>query len=301
MRPLVGERGNPDGAAGARAGTRRIVPAAQQTIVLEPGRANRRYYREIWEYRELLAVLAWRDITVRYRQAVVGIAWALLRPFLTIVIFTLIFGRVADLPSAGSTPYPVMVYSGLLPWFLFAAVMGDGSNSLVNNSNLIGKVYFPRLIVPLSSAVVALTDFCVSFLVFLGLLVYFQFLPSMGILLLPVFVVWAILAALGPALLMSSLNVKYRDFRQIVPFLVQFGLYVSPVGYVSAVVPDEWRLLYSLNPVVGAIDGFRWCILGDQAGIYLPGLALSGVSALVLFVSGLSYFRATERSFADVL
>jgi lipopolysaccharide transport system permease protein len=272
-----------------------------QTLVLEAGASNRRYYDEIWNYRELLAILAWRDITVRYRQALVGVAWALLRPILTLLVFTVIFGRIAKLPTEGSVPYEVMVYSGMLPWFLFSAVISDASNSLVNNANLIGKIYFPRLVVPLSSVVTALVDFCINLILFVGLLWFFGMIPSWRIVFLPVLVIWAVLAALGPALLMAALNVKYRDFRQIVPFVVQVGLYISPVGYASSIIPEGWRLIYSLNPVVGAIDGFRWCLLGDQVDVYLPGMAVGAVVLILFLFVGLRYFRQTERGFADVL
>lgn len=279
---------------GGPAGTERV-------LVLEPGRTTRHYWADVWEYRELMIVLAWRDISVRYKQALVGVVWALLRPLLTMVIFTLLFDRLAGMPSVGGAPYEIVVFAGMLPWFLFSAIVADASNSLVNNANLIGKVYFPRIAIPLSSAVVATVDFFIGFVLFLGLMLVLGYRPSPTIALLPLFVGWAVVAALGPALLMAALNVRYRDFRQIVPFVVQFGLYVSPVGYVSSVVPDGWRLLYSLNPIVGAIDGFRWCVLGDEAAPWLPGMAASGAVALVMLAVGFAYFRRTERSFADVI
>lgn len=277
------------------------VVTPDRTTILEPHAASRQYFQDVWIYRELLVVFAWRDITVRYRQAVVGVGWAVLRPLLTTAIFTMVFGRIADLPSAGSAPYPVVIFAGMLPWFLFAAMLGDGSNSLVNNASLIGKVYFPRLVLPLASGVVALVDFCVSFLVFLGFLWWFEFVPSPRILALPIFILWAVLAAIGPVLLLSSLTVQYRDFRQIVPFLIQVGIYISPVGYLSSVVPDEWRAVYSLNPLVGAIDGFRWCILGSAAPLYPLGMVTSAATVLLMLLIGLWYFHRTERGFADVL
>ena len=277
------------------------APATEPVLVLEAGRAERHYWLDLWRYRELFAILAWRDLAVRYKQTVIGVAWALVRPLLTMLIFTFVFGRLAKLHSDGSAPYPVMVFSGLMPWTLFSSILSDASSSLVGNANLISKVYFPRLIVPSATIVVALADFAVTFVLMLGMMVWFRFAPDWRILLLPAFIALAVLASLGPALLITALNVKYRDFRYIIPFLLQFATYVSPVGFSSAVVPDQWRLLYSLNPAVGVIDGFRWCLLGGQAHLYLPGFLLSlGVVAAFLW-AGVAYFRATERTFADLL
>lgn len=270
-------------------------------MVLEAGRAERHYWRDLWAYRELFAILAWRDVAVRYKQTVIGVAWAVVRPFLTMVVFTVVFGRLAKLPSEGGAPYPVLVFAGMLPWFLFSTILGEASNSLVGNANLVGKVYFPRLIIPASSAVVALVDFAVNLAILFGLMAWYGFLPTWRLGLLPAFVALAVLASLGPAFLITALNVKYRDFRYIIPFIVQFGLYISPVGFSSAIVPERWRLIYSLNPVVGVIDGFRWCILGGAARLYAPGFILSlGVVALFLWL-GTGYFRHTEKSFADLI
>ena len=253
----------------------KTASATSRVLVLEPGRADRHYWRDLWAYRELFAILAWRDVAVRYKQTVIGVAWALVRPFVTMVIFTVVFSRIAHLPSGSAAPYPVMVFTGLLPWFLFSGILSEASNSLVANTNLISKVYFPRIVIPVSDAVVALVDFGIN-LVMLGVLMaIYSFVPSWRLLLLPGFVVLAVLASLGPALLITALNVKYRDFRYIIPFIVQFGLYVSPVGFSSAVIPAQWRFWYSLNPVVGVIDGFRWCVLGGDSRLYLPGLLLS--------------------------
>ncbi len=269
--------------------------------MLEAGRAERHYWRDLWHYRELLAILAWRDVAVRYKQTVIGIAWAVVRPFITMVVFSIVFGRLAGLPSDGSVPYPVLVFAGMLPWFLFASVLSEASASLVGNSNLIGKVYFPRLVIPLASAAVALVDFAVNLAILLGIMVWYRVMPGWQITLMPAFIALAVLASLGPALLITALNVKYRDFRYVIPFVVQLGLYVSPVGFSSAVVPGDWRLLYSLNPVVGVIDGFRWCLLGGESKLYLPGFALSlGIVALSLWL-GIATFRRTERSFADLV
>jgi lipopolysaccharide transport system permease protein len=262
---------------------------------------ERHYWRDIWNYRELFFILAWRDVAVRYKQTAIGVAWALLRPFLTMLVFTIVFGRLAKLPSDGAAPYTIMVFAGLLPWTLFSTIIAEGSNSLVSNANLIGKVYFPRIIVPASSAVVALVELAINLALLIALMVWYGFAPSWRITLLPSFIALAVLASMGPALLIAALNVEYRDFRYIIPFIVQFGLYISPVGFSSEVVPGAWRFLYSLNPVVGVIDGFRWCVLGGKSHIYMPGFLLSlGVAGLFLWL-GVAYFRRTERSFADLI
>jgi len=272
-----------------------------RVLVIEPGRAEQRYWRDIWSYRELFVILAWRDVAVRYKQTFIGIAWSIARPLLTVVIFTVVFGRLANLPSENSAPYPIMVFAGMLPWFLFSTILTEASSSLVGNSNLIGKVYFPRIIIPAASAVTALVDFSINLIMLVGLMAWYACAPSWRLLLLPGFVTLAVLASLGPALLITALNVKYRDFRYIIPFIVQFGLYVSPVGFSSAVVPERWRFWYSLNPVVGVVDGFRWCIIGGQSAVYLPGFLLSlGVVAIFLWI-GIAYFRRMERTFADLI
>ena len=271
-----------------------------QTI-LEPGRAEKNYWRDLWHYRELFQVLAWRDVSVRYKQPVIGIAWALIRPFLTMLVFTVIFGKVAKLPSEGNVPYALMVFAGMLPWTFFSTALSEASNSLVANANLVSKVYFPRLIVPTASVVVAFIDFLISFVILVGMMLWFRFLPGPQILLLPVFIVLAFFASLGPGLWITALNVKYRDFRYVIPFIVQFGLYVSPVGFSSSVIPEEWRLLYSLNPMVGVIDGFRWCILGGEAALDWRTFGISlAVTAFFLWL-GVRKFRATEKSFADLI
>ena len=275
--------------------------ARERNLVLEPGRAERHYWADLWHYRELFAILAWRDVAVRYKQTVIGIAWAVVRPLLTMVVFTIVFGKLAGLPSDGAVPYPVLVFAGMLPWFLFSSILAEASGSLVGNANLIGKVYFPRLIIPTSSAVVALVDFAINLAILFAIMAWYGVAPGWQIVLLPAFVALAVLASLGPALFLTALNVKYRDFRYIIPFVVQVGLYVSPVGFSSAVVPEAWRFWYSLNPVVGVIDGFRWCLLGGESRLYMPGFLLSlGVVALFLWL-GVAYFRRTERSFADLV
>jgi homopolymeric O-antigen transport system permease protein len=270
-------------------------------LVIEPGRSERHYWRDLWQYRELFQVLAWRDIAVRYKQTVIGAAWALIRPFLTMVVFTVVFGKLANLPSDGAAPYALMVFAGLLPWSFFATAVADASNSLVGNASLISKVYFPRLIVPVAAVMVAFVDFLISFAILVGLMVWYQFMPGWQLLLLPVFAVMTFMASLGVGVWITALNVKYRDFRYVIPFIIQFGLYVSPVGFSSSIVPDQWRFVYSLNPMVGVIDGFRWSLLQGESQLYLPGLLLS-VSAISAFLwLGIRQFRKMEKSFADLI
>ena len=269
-------------------------------LIIEAGRTEKQYWKDLWRYRELFYFLAWRDILVRYKQTVIGIAWALIRPLLTMIVFTVVFGNLAGLPSEGA-PYPILVFAAMLPWQFFANSLSESSNSLISNANLISKVYFPRLVVPISAVVVSFVDFMISGIILLGLMAWFNFVPSWRIITLPVFVVIAFIASIGAGLWLCSLNVKYRDFRYVVPFIVQFGLYISPVGFSSGIVPEKWRLLYSINPMVGVIDGFRWAILGGESQIYLPGFALSMGLVGVIFVTGVRYFRRMERTFADVI
>ena len=277
------------------------LSAAERVLVLEAGRTERNYWSDLWHYRDLFAILAWRDIAVRYKQTVIGVAWAVVRPFLTLVICTIVFGRLAGLPSDGAAPYPVLVFAGMLPWFLFSGILSDASNSVVGNANLVSKVYFPRIIIPIASAVVNLVDFGINLVLLFGLMIWYGFAPNWHLLFLPAFILLAIAASLGPGLLITAFNVKYRDFRFIIPFILQFGLYASPVGFSSAVVPEAWRFWYSLNPVVGVIDGFRWCLLGGESQLYMPGFLVSiGVAAMFLWV-GVVHFRRTERRFADLL
>lgn len=272
-----------------------------RTLVLEAGRADRQYWRDLWRYRELFFILAWRDVAVRYKQTVIGLAWAFVRPFMTMVVFTIVFGKIAKLPTEGAAPYAVMVFAGLLPWTLFASVLSDASTSIVGSSNLISKVYFPRLIVPLSTILVALIDFLVSLFILAGLMLWYGVVPGWQILLLPVFVLLALLCSIGPALWAAAVLVKYRDFRFIIPFVTQIGLYISPVGFSGKIVPEQWQLLYSLNPMVGIIDGFRWCILGGASPIDAPGFAIGVVITFVLLWWGIRSFRRTERAFADLI
>jgi len=270
-------------------------------LIIEPGRTEKNYWTDLWRYRELFIILAWRDVSVRYKQTIIGILWAVIRPLLTMVVFTVIFGRIAKLPSDGQAPYALLVFAAMLPWTLFANALSESSNSLINNANLIGKVYFPRLIIPAATLVTAFIDFLISFVILLGMMVWYQFLPGWQLLYLPFFILLALLASLGPGLWITALNVKYRDFRYVIPFVVQFGLYVSPVGFSSNVIPEQWRLLYSLNPMVGVIDGFRWCLLGGNSPLYLPGFLLSlFIIALFLYL-GITRFRRTEKTFADLI
>jgi lipopolysaccharide transport system permease protein len=273
---------------------------SKQELIIEAGRTERQYWQDLWRYRELFYFLAWRDILVRYKQTAIGVAWALIRPFLTMVVFTVVFGNLAKLPSEG-VPYPILVFSAMLPWQFFSNSLSECSSSLVANSNLISKVYFPRLIVPVSAVVVSFVDFMISGIILLGLMAWYNYIPSWRILMLPVFIAIAFAASIGAGLWLASLTVKYRDFRFVVPFIVQFGLYISPVGFSSSIVPEQWRLLYSLNPMVGVIDGFRWSILGGESKLYWPGFSLSLLLVLIFLITGIAYFRKMERTFADVI
>jgi lipopolysaccharide transport system permease protein len=273
---------------------------SQHELIIEAGRSEKQYWKDLWRYRELFYFLAWRDILVRYKQTAIGIAWALIRPFLTMIVFSVIFGKLANLPDQG-VPYPILVFSAMLPWQFFSNSLSECSNSLIGNSNLISKVYFPRLVVPISAVVVSFVDFLISGMILLGLMAWYNFVPTWRILTLPFFIAIAFAASMGAGLWLASLNVKYRDFRYIVPFIVQFGLYISPVGFSSNIVPERWRFLYSLNPIVGVIDGFRWAILGGESTLYLPGFFLSLGLVFFLLVTGVWYFRKMERTFADVI
>ncbi|MBV8484818.1 MAG: ABC transporter permease [Verrucomicrobia bacterium] len=272
-----------------------------QDLVIEPGRTEKNYWTDLWRYRELFYILAWRDISVRYKQTAIGVAWSVLRPFLAMLICTVVFGRIAKLPSNG-IPYPILVLAAMLPWQFFANSLLESSNSLVLNERLVSKVYFPRLIIPAGSLITSLVDLSISAGLMVVLLLWFHYLPDWRVLTLPFFTLLAFLAALGPGLFLAALTVKYRDFRYVLPFVSQFGLFISPVGFSSDVVPEQWRLLYSLNPLVGVIDGFRWAICrGGTSAFYLPGFALSLLITFLLLLIGTWYFRKTEISFADVI
>lgn len=269
-------------------------------LIIEAGRTERQYWKDLWRYRELLYFLAWRDVLIRYKQTVVGITWAVIRPFLTMVVLTVVFGRLANMPSGG-VPYPLLVFCGMLPWQFFSTAISECGSSLVTNSTLISKVYFPRMTVPASSVITSLVDLLVSAALLALLMAWYQYVPGPRVFLLPLFVLMAFGAALGFGLWISALMVRYRDFRFIVPFMAQFGLYISPVGFTSQVIPEQWRLLYSLNPMVGAIDGFRWAVLGGDVALYWPGFLLSLVVVGLLLGTGIHYFRRTERTFADII
>ena len=280
--------------------TRRTEPS-EQWLVLEANRIEKQYWKDLWRYRELFVILAWRDIAVRYKQTFIGVAWALIRPFLTMVVFTVIFGKLAKLPSEGDAPYAVLVFAGMLPWQFFSTALSSCSESLITNSNLLTKVYFPRLIVPTAAVITSFVDFLISFAILVVLMVWFQWWPSWRLLTLPLWVALAFAASMGAGLWLASLNVLYRDFRYVVPFLVQFGLYVSPVGFSSSIVPPQWQLLYSMNPMVGVIEGFRWAIIGRGAPINPLGLSLSLAIVALLALTGIRQFRRMEKRFADVI
>ena len=272
----------------------------QNVLVIEAGRTELHYWKDLWRYRELFYFFAWRDVLVRYKQTVIGLAWALLRPFLTMLVFVIVFSKLAKLPSEG-VPYPILVFAALLPWQFFANAFTEAGNSLISNANMISKVYFPRFIVPASAVIVSFVDFLISGIILIGLMLWYGFATDWRIVTLPLFIAIAFAVAMGAGLWIAALNVKYRDFRYIIPFVVQFGLYISPVGFSSAVVPEQWRLLYSLNPMVGVIDGFRWAILGGNSPLYWPGFFLSMFLVVLIVITGIYYFRKTEKTFADVI
>jgi lipopolysaccharide transport system permease protein len=269
-------------------------------LIIEAGKTEGRYWKDIWQYRELFYFLSWRDILVRYKQTVVGIVWSVIRPLLTMIVLTIVFSKMAKLPSEG-VPYPILVFAAMLPWQFFSNALSAAGDSLVGNANLISKIYFPRLIIPTSAVVTSFIDFLISGIILAVLMVWYQFVPEWRILSLPIFITIAFAAAMGVGLWITALNVKYRDFRYIIPFIAQFGLYISPVGFSSSIVPDQWRLLYSINPMVGVIDGFRWALLGGKSAIYWPGFLLSVAVVGIVLVTGIIHFRKTEKTFADII
>ena len=277
-----------------------INASAEPTVVIEP----RRHLfaldlKAIWEYRELLYFLVWRDLKVHYRQTLIGAGWVILQPLTTMVIFTLVFGKFAQIPSDG-LPYPVFVYSALLPWNLFASSLNRGTSSVVGNAQLVSKIYFPRLILPVSGVLSPLVDFAVAFVILVGMMIWYRTLPSWGILALPLFLLLAVLTALAVGLWLSALNVRYRDVGYAIPFLTQVWMFASPVAYPISVVPEKWLWLYSLNPMAGVIEGFRWALLGQQSPDFTV-IAISSVMVVALMFSGIVYFKYTERTFADVV
>jgi lipopolysaccharide transport system permease protein len=271
------------------------------TTTIDAKKRKQQYWKDLWTYRELFYFLSWKDILVRYKQTYIGVAWSVIRPFITMIVFTIVFSKLAKLPSDANVPYAILVFVALLPWQFFANALQDSGNSLISNSTMVSKVYFPRLIIPASSIITSLVDFMISFVLLIVLMVWYQFMPDWKIVLVPFFLLLAIVNALGLGLWLAALNVTYRDFRYIIPFLIQFGLYVSPVGFSSSVVPEAWRFLYSLNPMVGVIDGFRWAILGSDVALYIPGFIASITISIIVLYIGLRYFRKTEKTFADVI
>jgi lipopolysaccharide transport system permease protein len=269
-------------------------------LLIEAGATEKQYWRDLWRYRELFYFLTWRDLLVRYKQTVVGVSWSLMRPFLTMIVLSVVFGKLGKMPSGG-VPYPLLVYCALLPWQFFSTSMTESGNSLVSNAGLISKVYFPRLIIVVSSVMTSLVDFLISAVFLVVIMIWYHYPPSASMVFLPFFVLLAFGASLGVGLWIAALMVEFRDFRFIVPFIVQFGLYISPVGFRSSIVPERYRLLYALNPMVGVIDGFRWCVLGGVQNISWPEFAIALVDVVVLIVSGFWYFRKTERTFADII
>ena len=281
--------------------TTAVLPTPRPTrLVIEAGHTERQYWRDLWRYRELFYFLAWRDLLVRYKQTLVGVSWSLIRPLLTMIVLTVVFGKLGKMPSGG-VPYPLLVLCGMLPWNFFSAAMSESGNSLVANSALISKVYFPRLIIVVSSVITSFVDFLISAAFLVVLMIWYRYVPSLAVLWLPLFALLAFGASLGMGLWIAALMVRYRDFRFIVPFIVQFGLYISPVGFPSSIVPERFRFLYALNPMVGIIDGFRWSVLGAQHSISWQGLAVAVVEVVALVVFGIRYFRKTEQTFADVI
>ena len=272
----------------------------QFQFTIEANKTERHYWADLWRYRELFCILAWRDISVRYKQTVIGVLWAVLRPLLTMTIFVVVFSKIAKLPSEG-VPYPIFVFAAMLPWTFFSSSFSDASNSLIGNANLISKVYFPRLIIPVASIVVSLVDFAISFCLLIVLMAWYSYWPSWQIITLPLFLILGFFAALGAGLFLASLNVKYRDFRFVIPFVVQLGLYISPVGFSTSIVPEQYQLLYYLNPMVGVIDGFRWAISGGNTALNAIELLISTGMTVSFCIIGIMRFRKTEKTFADVI
>ncbi len=269
-------------------------------LIIEPTRGWLKInFREIWEYRELLYFLVWRDIKVRYKQTALGAAWAVLQPVMTMIVFSVFFGKLAKVPSDG-IPYPIFAYAALLPWQLFAFALSESANSLVGSQNLIQKVYFPRLVIPIAGVLAGLVDFVIAFVVLLGMMAYYGIHPTLAILVLPVFIVFAVAAALSVGLWLSALNVQFRDVRYTIPFLTQFWMFATPVAYPSSLVPEKWRALYGLNPMAGVVEGFRWALLG-KSGSPGPLLWVSIAAVVLLLIGGLAYFRRMEKTFADIV
>ena len=276
------------------------MPTQVETVITSENSVGI-FWRELWEYRDLFYFLAWRDFKVRYKQTVIGVAWAVIRPLITMLVFTFLFNRIAKLPTEGGAPYPILVFSAMLPWYYFSSTLQESSQSLINSANMISKVYFPRVIIPTSTVFVNAVDFFISLAILFLLMIALKYTPTMKLAWMPLFFIQATLVSIGTGLWLSALNVSYRDFRYVVPFILQLGLYVSPVGFSSNLVPEEWRLAYALNPMVGVIDGFRWSLLDDSVTIHWPSFRISLAVGLLLFVSGLWYYQKVEQRFADVI
>jgi lipopolysaccharide transport system permease protein len=277
--------------------TNNVDSSTEWDLVIAPGKSAKNYWSDLWKYRELFYILSWRDVKVRYKQTVLGAAWSIIRPLLTTIIFTIVFSRIAKLENPGSSPYMLMVFVGMLPWQFFSNALSESSSSLIGNANLITKVYFPRIIIPVSSVITSLLDFFISFIILIGMMIWFQFVPQWQIIFLPLFIILLFFCSMGLGLYLTAINVKYRDFRYIIPFIIQFGLYITPVGFSSALIGAKWKILFSLNPMVGIINGFRWCILGEAMDWY--SLIMSAVIIFIFFLIGIFYFRKMENSFAD--
>ena len=275
------------------------MKSEEKTLVIEANRAGILYLRDFWNYRELFFTLAWRDIVVRYKQTIVGILWTILRPLATMVIFTFVFGKIAKLPSDAGVPYVLMVFGGMLPWQFISGTITTGSDALVGNQALISKVYFPRIIIPTARIIMALVEQLINAVIFVLLFAWFRYVPSWHIVFIPLFLFMCILLALGTTYFISALNVKYRDFQYVVPFIVQLGLYISPIGFSSAVVPEKWRLLYACNPVVGIVDGVRWCLFNSP--LMIESVASAAVISILVFLFGIWFFRKMESEFADFI
>jgi lipopolysaccharide transport system permease protein len=273
----------------------------QHEIIITSEKSASLFWRDLWEYRDLFYFLAWRDFKVRYKQTVIGVAWAVVRPLITMIVFTILFSRIAKLPTEGGAPYPILVFAAMLPWYFFSSTLQESSQSLINSANMISKVYFPRVIIPVSTVFVNVVDFLISLLILFLLMAFLKFTPTSKLIWLPLFFFQATLISIGTGLWLSALNVSYRDFRYVVPFILQLGLYISPVGFSSNLVPEEWRLAYALNPMVGVIDGFRWSLLDDTVIIHWPSFRISLAVTFLFFVSGLWYFQKVEQRFADVI
>ena len=274
-------------------------------VFIEPGRAERNYWKDLWRYRELFYILSWRDLKVRYKQTIIGVVWSVLRPLLTMMIFTFVFGQIAKFTAPPGVDYAILVFAGLLPWQFFAAGLSESSNSLIGNERLISKVYFPRMIIPAASVITSLVDFLISLGIMFILLLWYRTVPSINLVFLPLFIIMAFFASFGVGLWLTALNVKYRDFKHVVPFLIQIGLYLSPVGFTSdkasTLIPEKFRMLYYLNPMAGVIDGFRWCFFGDKTPIYWTGMFLSFAVIVIFLLIGIRTFRKMEKSFADLI